>query len=168
MEKSILLLMIAGVAVIMDLRWMRVDNGWILCSLVLGLLFQLYMAGAKGVILFAMGAAFPVLILGILFVFRMLGAGDIKLFCALGGFMGIKAVGKCMLMSFFLGGGISFFILFFYGDFHHRIRYFLNYFQELFRTGKIKPYYRAEMSLENFHFTVPVFMSVMLYVGGVY
>lgn len=167
METSLTLL-VAGIAMVMDLRWMRVENGWILCSLVSGLLFQLCSNGIAGLFHFLAGVTFPAVILGGLFVFRMLGAGDIKLFCALGGFMGVKTVGKCMIASFFLGGGISFLILIFYGDFHQRIRYFVNYFQELFRTGKIRPYYKAEMALENFHFTVPVFMSVLLHMGGVY
>lgn len=168
MMEASLILLVAGVAMIMDLCWMRVDNGWILCSLVSGLLFQVCSYGIQGVIRFVAGVTFPVMILGALFVFRMLGAGDIKVFCALGGFMGMKMIGKCILFSFFLGGGLSLIILLFYGDFYQRIHYFINYFQELFQTRKVRPYYKTEMALENFHFTVPIFMSVLLHVGGVY
>ena len=163
-----LLLVIAGTAMIMDLRWMRVDNGWILCSWVLGLLYQLWTGGIRGPGRFLSGAAFPILILGILFYFRMLGAGDIKLFSALGSIMGAEKIGICMVFSFVLGAGISLLILIFYGDFHQRIQYFFKYLKDYLSTGKVRPYYKREMTVENFHFTVPVFMSVLLYAGGVY
>ena len=40
---------------------------------------------------------------------------------------------------------------------------------EFYCTGEIRPYYRKGMSFpENFHFTVPIFLSVVLYAGGVY
>lgn len=163
-----LLLLVAGTAMLMDLRWMRVDNGWILFSMVSGLLFQLMKHGIRGIGVFAVGTVFPILVLGVLFYFRMIGAGDIKLFSALGGIMGIKAIGICMAVSFFLGAVISLLILIFYGDFHQRIQYFRNYIRNYILTGEVRPYYRKGMTLENFHFTVPVFMSVLLYTGGVY
>ena len=37
-----------------------------------------------------------------------------------------------------------------------------------FKTGKREPYYKSGMPLENFHFTVPIFLSALLYAGGVY
>ena len=167
-EKSGLLLVIVGVAMIMDLRWMRVENGWILCSMVSGLLFQLQTHGICGLMYFLIGAVYPLCILGVLFYFRMLGAGDIKLFCALGSVMGIKAIGRCMAVSFILGAGISLLILIFYGNFCQRFQYFLNYIREYLSTGEVRPYFRRGVTPENFHFTVPVFMSVLLYAGGVY
>lgn len=169
MEFSVfLLLMIAGVSVIMDLCRMKVANGWILFSLFSGFLMCFFQEGIRGIGEFAAGAVFPVLILGVLFYFRMIGAGDIKLFCALGGIMGITDVFRCMLVSLFLGAGISLLILIFYGGICCRIRYFIRYFYDLMMTGNLKPYVKKGQSLENFHFTIPIFMSVMLYAGGVY
>lgn len=160
---------IAGVAVIMDLRTARVDNGWILFSLSIGCFVQWLIQGWPGILRFLSGAAVPVLVLGGLFVFRMLGPGDIKLLSALGGVMGPAAAVKCILISLFLGAGISAAILFSNGGVRQRFHYFTRYFHELIRNGRVKPYYRKGMSyLENFHFTVPVFLSVVLYAGGVY
>lgn len=163
-----MLLVVAGIAMLMDLRWMRVDNGWIFCSLVSGLLFQLWTDGIHGLLEFLAGAVFPLCVLGILFYFRMLGAGDIKVFCTLGGIMGAEKIGMCMAVSFILGAGISLFILIFYGDFHQRIQYFIRYIQDYLSTGIVRPYYKKGMTVENIHFMVPVFMSVLLYAGGVY
>ena len=36
------------------------------------------------------------------------------------------------------------------------------------KTGKREPYGKSGMPLENFHFTVPIFLSALLYAGGVY
>lgn len=82
--------------------------------------------------------------------------------------MGVSKIGKCILASFLLGAVFSFTILVFCGSFCQRIQYLISYFRELIRTGEVRPYYQRGMALENFHFTVPVFMSVMLYAGGVY
>lgn len=159
---------VAGVSVVMDIREARIDNGWICFSMCMGFILQLLQGGAGSLIPFAAGTAVPLVLLGILFYFRMLGPGDIKLFCALGGVMGIRDIVWCIAVSFLLGAVISVAILIFCGDIRQRFQYFFRYFQEFLHTGERKPYYRKGMALENFHFTVPVFLSVVLYAGGVY
>lgn len=166
--EACLAMMTAGTAAVMDLRSMRVDNGWILFSLIMGLSLRILKYGLSGVGMFLAGAVFPFVLLAGLFYFRMLGPGDIKLLCALGGIMGIHDIGKCILISFLLGAVISLAILISVGGFRRRIRFLIGYFQDYFHTGVLKPYYRRGAALENFHFTVPVFLSVMLYAGGVY
>lgn len=159
----------AAVAVIMDLRTARVDNGWILFSLGIGLFVRIWVEGIWAVPDFLAGALLPAVLLGGLFYFHMLGPGDIKLFCALGGVIGPGAIVKCMVVSFFIGAGISFAILISNGGIQSRFCYFMHYLQDFARTGERKPYYQKGMSsLENFHFTVPVFLSIALYAGGVY
>lgn len=166
---TVLPVVTAAVAAVMDLRTARVDNGWITFCLGIGLMVRWMEEGPAGIGSFLLGVLFPVVVLGGLFILRMLGPGDIKLFCALGGMMGVKTVGKCILASFFLGAGISLAILISNGSFSQRFQYFIQYIQELVQSRTRKPYYRSDMSLpENFHFTVPVFLSVVLYAGGVY
>lgn len=159
---------VAGVSVVMDIREARIDNGWIFFSICMGGILQILQGGADKLFPFAAGTILPFVFLGILFYFRMLGPGDIKLFCALGGVMGIRDIVWCIAVSFLLGAVISVAILIFCGDIRQRFQYFFLYFQDFLHTGKVKPYYRKGMALENFHFTVPVFLSVVLYAGGVY
>lgn len=159
---------VAGVSVVMDIREARIDNGWIFFSICMGGILQILQGGADKLFPFAAGTILPFVFLGILFYFRMLGPGDIKLFCALGGVMGIRDIVWCIAVSFLLGAVISVAILIFCGDIRQRFQYFFQYFQDFLHTGKVKPYYRKGMALENFHFTVPVFLSVVLYAGGVY
>lgn len=167
-EYAAMLVIIAGVAMIMDLRTTCVDNGWILLSLGAGIVLRLSREGLAGLAYFLPGVLIPMLLLGWLFFFRMLGAGDIKLFCTLGGLMGPAAVCRCVLVSFLLGAILSLAILTVCGGFGSRFRYLFSYLRELRQSGEVKPYCQKEMSFEKFHFTVPVFLSVMLYVGGVY
>lgn len=159
----------AAVAMVMDLRTAKVDNGWILFCMTVGFLAKLRLEGAAGIIYFVAGSIVPLVLLGGLFFFHMLGAGDIKLFCAVGGLLGVRAVLKCILASLILGAGISAAILISEGNFCQRIHYFIRYIDMTVKTGKISPYSKKEISSpECFHFTIPVFLSLVLYAGGVY
>lgn len=165
----ILPVVMAAGSMAMDLREGKVDNGWILFCLAIGLLVRLLLEGPGGAFSFLCGAALPLMLLGWLFVFHMLGAGDIKLFCALGGVLGAGNVLKCIICSLFIGAGISAAILISNRNISERFHYFIHYFTDLLQTKERKPYARKGMErLENFHFTVPVFLSVLLYAGGVY
>lgn len=160
---------VAAVAMLMDLRTAKVDNGWILFSLAMGLLAKLLQKGLAGLAEAAAGVLLPLVLLGLLFFFHMMGAGDIKLFCALGSVMGACAILKCILVSLFLGAGISIAILISAGIISQRFHYFIRYIDETVKTGQIKPYSAKDItSPENFHFTVPIFLSAVLYAGGVY
>lgn len=160
---------ISAMAVWMDFKSASVDNGWILFSFVTGFLIQFTEKGLRGGFVFLAGASTPVIILGILFIFRMLGAGDIKLLCALGGIMGPRTVAECIFYSLLAGAGISMAILISTGGIRRRFLYLYQYMNEFYCTGEIRPYYRKGMSFpENFHFTVPIFLSAVLYAGGVY
>lgn len=165
---QMLLLTIAGVSVLMDLDRMQVKNSWILCSLFIGAGYCFWQKGFHGLAEFVPGALMPLLILGWMFYFRMLGPGDIKLFCALGGIMGPVKILWCIWFSFLCGAVISLAVLICYGEIWQRITYLVAYFMEYLQTGSRSPYYRKGNTLENIHFTVPVFMSVMLYMGGLY
>lgn len=159
----------AAAAMVMDLRRARVDNGWILFCYVCGLAARLFTDGPQGIFAFFSGIFLPILLFGWLFVFHMLGAGDIKLLSALGGVMGAGRILKCMFASVLIGAGISAAILISTGSVRQRFRYFWDYISNFAASGERKPYFRKEVNVpENFHFTVPIFLSVLLYAGGVY
>lgn len=161
--------MMAAAAVVMDLRTARVDNGWILFCMAAGLAMRILANGIIGVFWYFTGALIPVVLLGWLFVFRMLGPGDIKLLSVIGGILGAGEIVKCILGAMFIGAAISAALLISNGNICQRFLYLWSYICQTARTGKRKSYYQKGMlPLENFHFTVPVFLSVLLYAGGVY
>ena len=151
----------------MDLYCMRISNRWIFASLLAGF-YICRMEEGIGVTQFILGLLIPLLLLGWLFCFHMLGPGDIKLFCVLGGIMGPRSVMYCMGLAFLSGAFLSFAVLVSCGGFGERLRYLMDYLERCPRTGSIRPYYRKGGAWENIHFTVPIFMSVMLYAGGMY
>lgn len=166
--KGYLTLFIALAAVCMDLVSEKIDNRLILWGWLLGLGYQLGVSQMKGFREFLMGASLPVFLLLFLFLFRMLGPGDIKLFSVLGGLMGSQAVIFCIFYSFLFGAIISMAFLVACGNFVQRLSYFSHYISYCIQTKKRIPYYLPGSRLENIHFTVPVLMGVMLYVGGFY
>ena len=139
----------AGCAALMDIQRAKVDNGWLLFCVLVSLFTRIWKMDVSSLGTWICGLLVPILILGILFIFRMLGAGDIKLLSVIGSMIGPTKI---------LSSGIV----------CQRILYLLHYISAYFKTGKREPYYKSGMPLENFHFTVPIFLSALLYAGGVY
>lgn len=160
--------LVAGVAAVMDIRTAKVDNGWLLFCLVTELVVRYLIEGAVGIGNSLPGIFLPVLLLGVLFFFRMLGPGDIKLFCTLGAVFGPARILKCILFSFLIGAVIAAAILVLNGNICQRFQYLIGYIREFIETGRKSPYYKKGMAPENFHFTVPVFLSAILGAGGLY
>nr|WP_295277289.1 prepilin peptidase [uncultured Blautia sp.] len=159
---------VAGCAVLMDIQRTKVDNGWLLFCTLISLFTQIWEKNMSGLESWGFGLLLPALLLGILFAFRMLGAGDIKLLCVIGSLIGPVKTLNCIFYSFLIGAVISAAIMISSGIVCQRILYLLHYLHAYFKTGKRETYYKSGMPLENFHFTVPIFLSVLLYAGGVY
>ena len=98
-------------AVFQDLRKGIISNVLILFGFLGGAVFQLIRLGGSGLILFFGSAVFPVLLFSILYYFRMIGAGDIKLLAALGGFLGISDLFRCLVCALIFGGILSLFLM---------------------------------------------------------
>lgn len=164
----ILVFSIAFLGVGMDLFVHKVLNHGILVFVVVGMVYRVWIQGGMGCLGYLRGGMVPLVLLFPLFVFRMLGPGDIKLLSVLGGIMGGEAILKCMMLSFVLGGVLSVAVIALCGNLVERLSYFIEYITQLINTKQIRPYYKAGMQMENIHFCVPILMSVMLYVGGLY
>lgn len=163
-----LVLIISGTAVFMDFLMEKVVNSFICAGLMIGLLLQIRMWQAKGIVAYFMGILVPFVLLLPLFYFRMLGAGDIKLFCVLGGILGWESIVKVMVCSFFLGAVLSLAFLISCGNLKERCIYFFHYLYQYVITKEERPYMQKGKQVENIHFTVPVFLGIMLYAGGFY
>lgn len=167
MENNILIAF-TSVAVCMDLIWQKIDNRFIALGWILGFSFQMYRYQLKGIGFFFLGSAVPILLLYWLFWFRMLGAGDIKLLSVLGGFMGPRSVTICIGFSLFFGAVLSLAILILCGNFLARLKYFNEYLKHFIKTKQVRPYMIRGDRMENFHFSIPILLGVLLFTGGVY
>ena len=158
----------AGCAALMDIQRAKVDNGWLLFCVLVSLFTRIWKMDVSSLETWICGLLVPILILGILFIFRMLGAGDIKLLSVIGSMIGPTKILNCISYSFLIGAVISATLMISSGIVCQRILYLLHYISVYFKTGKREPYYKSGMPLENFHFTVSIFLSALLYAGGVY
>lgn len=162
-----LLLLTSGVAVIMDLHSAKIENAWLLFMLMTGFSVRFYKEGWKMLFSFGTGALLPFLCLFLLFLIRALGAGDVKLLCVLGGMLGPQKILQGMWYAFMIGAGISMMLLISLGEGKERIRYFFRYCRKLLE-GELLPYGKPGMQTEKIHFTIPVFLSMVLHAGGVF
>ena len=109
-----------------------------------------------------LGMTVPPLTLFILFHFHMIGAGDIKLLAVFGSFLGPVPVFRCILISFFIGGFISAFLLFRQKNLGQRFRYFFSYVKDYARTGKRKPYITDIFGEGTFSFSVSIVLAYIV------
>lgn len=169
-----LVLTAATGAVWMDLRTEEIANGWIVTIGIAGFLASWSSRGVPGVLFWFSGILVPLLCLFWLFLFRMLGAGDIKLLSALGGILGPAAILKCVCLSFLFGAILSIGILIICGNIRQRLFKLIIYFRNMAvmklqrRTSVPVPYRNGRQGMEYIHFSVPILLSVLLWLGGFY
>lgn len=88
-------------------------------------------------ILFTAGVFFP------LFLLRMMGAGDIKVMAVTAGYMGMDRGFRIIFYGLAAAAARSLIYMLRKRILLNRIRYFLNYIKNTFRTESILPYYCA-------------------------
>ncbi len=171
---KVFVLTVAAGAAVMDIRSTRIKNGWILLFWLLGAIWQIWRVGWGGVLFFLCGAGFPLLLLFSLFHCRMLGAGDIKLFSVLGGFFGPWSILRVIFCSFLIGAVISCALLLSRGILPQRLKYFVSYLRMFSLTAFLNlnsaalPYRKEGFGPESIHFSIPIFLAVLLKTGGLY
>lgn len=167
MEKTVAVLFTLT-ACAWDVRRGRIPNVLVAIGLAAGLCRQFVEYGVMGLLFFWGGAGIPLLLLGALFYFRMLGAGDIKLLCALGGYLGIRASLYCVAAAVFAGGAIAGVLMISRGNARSRLEYFWRYCRSYAAERTWRAYDKGEKQGGTFYFSIPIFISVLLWAGGVY
>lgn len=97
---TLTLLTVLVLAVVTDLREMKISNRLITSGLILGLALRILGEGSAGIVHFLVNISIPVILLFLLFQMRALGAGDIKLFSVAGGFLTMRQLLYVMLAAF--------------------------------------------------------------------
>ena len=67
-----------------------------------------------------------------------------------------------------LGAILAFLLLVARRSLAERLRYFFHYLWNFIRTKEFAPYGLTGNRPENMHFTVPVFLGVLFWIGGYY
>lgn len=160
------LLCIAGAAVLADFRQGMIPNAVTAVGFLWGLSYQCMRGGSAGMLICMGGAVLPLLLFGGFYYFRMIGAGDIKLMCAIGSFLGPSACFSCIAVAIFIGGVISLALMLRSRSLESRFMYFMEYINHYSKEMKWRPYLENTPQEAKFCFSVPIFLSVLCYVGG--
>jgi prepilin peptidase CpaA len=148
----------------MDFTTGKVKNIWILIGLIVGILLQIVVE-KKSIIEICAGAIVPFLILIGVFAIGGIGAGDVKLFSVIGVFIGVKGVFYCIIVSLVLGAIFSLGKILIHRKSFNYFHNFCQYLSSFYQTKKIQLYQKEKAN--TIHFTLPIFISVVIYMGGV-
>lgn len=154
------LLVLTGVAVVMDFIRMKISNRLILLGLLLAILFQIWKSGIEGLIPCLGNIVFPVVVYYLFYLIGVLGAGDIKLFSVIGGFINFRQFMQCMLVSFLLGAIVSFCKMFFSKTLRSGMISVGQYFRAL-SMGEYRRY-TPESKKQTIHFSLYILLGLIL------
>ncbi len=120
-----------------DFKYNKVFNSWILAGLFIGILTQSYNGPAGGIQALT-SIAISLLILVPIYLVKGIGAGDVKLFAAIAAFLSTDELIQCIVLSFLIGGLISFFCV--------------------IKNRTLK---------QTIHFALPIMISTLFVAGGI-
>lgn len=166
--QKVCLLFVACSAVLSDVSRGKIYNELILTGIFMGAVCQILDQGVCGILWFLGGLAAPVVLMWPLYFFRMIGAGDIKLFCALGSILGIPGIFCCMFYSLLLGGGMAAVLVVKRGNLLKRLGCLKCYMDRMAGTHVWEPYRKKNDKDGEFYFSLPVLVSVLFAIGGMY
>jgi len=159
-------------ALVIDVKSGRVPN-WLTMSGLLTSQLVLLLDSCETALKALVISLLIVLILFPVFAIGGLGAGDIKLMMILPCYFSFNSSLHIILYSFLVAAVIGAFGLIFSGKLIYRISRFLLYLKNLIHTGELRIYDSVKSSPDGqlasnqIHFTLPIFVSVMLVLGGV-
>lgn len=137
------ILLFTAVAAVMDLKWWKVKNYWILAGAAGGVFYRLFSEEENSLRQGIIGMIVPILLLGFFWYLGLIGAGDIKLFSVTGLWTGGTLILEFMLFSL-LSGAVYFFVL------------------AAFRRPL------SELLKKRIHVAVCAFISALCLIGGIY
>ncbi|MFV0421267.1 A24 family peptidase [Oleidesulfovibrio sp.] len=109
-----LLITILLIAVVTDLRSMRIPNWLTFPAIAAGLAYHGITQGLDGLLfsLAGLGLGFAMMLLP--FILKVMGAGDVKLMTAVGAFLGLKGVFSAFIWTSLAGGVYALVVLLFH------------------------------------------------------
>lgn len=174
MRILIVLVLLLLLAAVWDFYTGKIPNIFIFIGYCYGMI-RLMSVGE--IIRFIPGILFPLMVLFPLYKIGVMGAGDIKLFSVLGFYFPFMEVLFCIFMAFLLGAFASVISFVRYENFVERMTYLFSYLKDCICRGHFRYYYLdskgktisgSGYNKSKIHFASPIFISVLLHVGGVF
>lgn len=161
-------------AVYSDLRYERIYNWQILLGIVGGILFRYFESGPPGIWNGMFSFCIPVVLLFPLFCIGTLGGGDVKLLATAAIFLSPTQTILFLGVAFLTGALEALIKMIRERNFFERFQYLMSYVHDVFTTNQWKLYEEAknqsdmEIKRHKIHFAVPVFVSALIHMGGLY
>lgn len=169
-----LLILLLIMAVLMDFRYDRIYNGWIIFGILLGLSLCILIKGWNGIYDAVAAMLISFCILYPVYKIGALGAGDVKLLIMVGSFISVNQLLRIIIFSFIIGSVFSVGKMISEENFKERMQYLFSYLSDVLCSGQWKLYgenlkddYKKYKS-NKIHFALPVCLSVMLGLGGLF
>lgn len=156
-------------AVVIDIKSYRIPNWLILAGWIMGISKAYLEQGLEGSVVSALRGFLPIVLLFPLFLMKGLGAGDIKLLSVVGTFLQHREFMMCFLVSFLLGGLLAAAKMIYCRNLLERAAHFREYVEKIKEKKKVLPYWKTVPDKRGvMHFSIPICMSVLLHLGGIY
>lgn len=166
---TLLCILLAGIC-FFDYLQRRIPNMFLVILFLTGVGWH----GLRGhfwqMFLFAMTAASVMLILYPLFKIGCIGAGDIKLFGVCAGYMPLQKIFVFLFVSLLIAAIFSLMKLLITHHTKERLIYFGEYVADVLRSRKWYLYFKdgAPDTNVGIRLSGPIFLSVLMHMGGVY
>ncbi len=154
-----LIICITGAAAIMDFRYRKVWNNYLLGAFIIGLIY----VGMSNQFskLSIIGFILPFLIHFLPFKYRMVSAGDIKIFMLIGLFTGTEFIIECMLVTYLIGGLVSVVTMIHHRIFIERMRRIKNFTLECLLTRSLSEYSFSSPVESTLPFALMIHLAIL-------
>jgi len=162
------------IAVYTDWRFGKIYNWQIVLGIVFGVGFRYYESGLPGVLSGLCSFLIPILLLFPMFRIGTLGGGDIKLLASAAIFLIPARTILFMGVAFLTGAILALLKMIKERNFVERFRYLMSYIHDVITTNQWKLYEETKKQSETevrkhkIHFAFPIFVSVLIHMGGLY
>ncbi len=169
---KIVLIILLAIAVLMDLKYDRIYNYWIVFGIFLGLVLNISENGRYGAGNSLISMLLSFCVLYPLYKIGGLGAGDVKLFIMTGSFIKADRLPVVIMISFIIGAVPAVVKMLSERNFRERMYYLLSYMSDVIKSGHWKLYGEdirddhKKYKTNKIHFALPIYCSVMLELGG--
>lgn len=153
-----------------DYRKKRIPNYLIIAIVLVSVIWRFLLEGLPGAITCVFQAVLIGAMLYPLFKIGALGAGDVKLFGATAGCLPFEKIFVFLFVSLLISAIISLAKLWKYDHLIERLQYFGEYLADIFKSGSFRLYLDGNSDDSNIRLCMsgPIFLSLLLYLGGAY
>lgn len=153
-----------------DYRKKKIPNYLIATMVLAGVSWRILEEGPWTAVQFVLQTVLIGGLLYPLFKIGTIGAGDVKLFSVAAGYLPFKKIFGFLFISLLIAAIFSLVKLWQNNNFRERLRYLAEYFEDVIKSGSWKLYLEnGKDSPEiNLCLSGPAFLSLLLYLGGIY